>query len=142
MDLKEMSFGILIILVTINALYLWSLEQDPVKNYVSFTPVNDLNASSLSQDVKTLQISTDESISTALRLDLLGFIQNLAGAFSTVWQIVMKLAFGWLALTQGILDSVGLGSLALVFQVPLLIIQLIGAFYFVRDFINTVRGVG
>jgi len=141
-DFKEMSFTILVILVAISALYGWVSVQPVIGTAAAVSGVPGYDAGTLGADLNSFSIAANSMITTSPLTDVIGYLSILYKFFSSVWGIIMKLGFGWTALLQGVFAPLGLDSIALVFTAPLLIIQIIGVLYFIRDIVNTIRGVG
>jgi hypothetical protein len=140
-DIKQMSFLLLVLLVTVSGVYEWAQAQPVLANDLGVGSVGGFEASTLSGYLSDINISAGNAIETATRLDLLGFMGSLTTVFITTFSIFMKLMFGWADLVGGIFAAVGLGGIDVIFIAPLAIIQLFALFYFLRDLVNTVRGV-
>jgi len=154
--MKDASFALLIILVGISATYEW-VSADPVlSGSTNFVPSSDFNVSNILNDVNALGFVAESDIETEERTDLLSYIGSLiggaveaaegaaatAGAFTAAFALAMKMVFGWALLINAIFTAMDIPSLSFIFIPPIAVIQLLGITYFIRDIVNTVRGVG
>lgn len=141
-DVKEMSFMLLIILVAISGTYEWARTDVVLGKELGMGEIGGFESATLLNDVNTFQISTSQFISSSAQLDIVGFVSSLIELFGTTWNIFSKLMFGWVGLVDGIFNSIGMAGLSVIFIGPIAVMQILGAFYFLRDIVNTLRGVG
>lgn len=143
-DIKQASFMLLVLLVSVSAIYEWAENEDinPVlSKQVGVGSLGDLNSTSLRSNVASVEISVENIIQTTESADILGFLNALVSLFISGFAIFMNILFGWIVLVEGIFASIGLGELSIIFIGPIAIIQLFGLFYFIRDLVNAVRGI-
>lgn len=146
-DMKEMGFILLVLLVSVSGIYEWTKTDALLSTQLGVDTVEGFESASLKADLNVLGESANELvtvniISTNPITELLNFITALQIFFGTVWGIFLKLMFGWSGLVGAIFSSIGMSDLAIVFIVPVSVIQLIAALYFIRDIVNTLRGAG
>lgn len=141
-DIKQMGFVLLVLLVSISGIYEWAASQPVLGEQLGVSGIGGFEADTLESRLLEFETAIEDSIETALRVDIFGFITSFIGMFSAMFDVFMKLMFGWQVLVDGIFASVGLESLSIIFVAPLTIIQMFTALYFLRDIINTIRGVG
>ena len=144
-DFKEMSFMMFFLLISISAIYEWANDEElnPVlSRELGVDFIEEFESTTMRAQVSLLQVASTTLISNIVTLNPLYILLSVTSFFSTIWIIFMKLMFGWAALLGAIFDAIGMADLALVFITPLAVIQLFGALYFIRDIVNTVRGVG
>jgi len=142
MDIKQASFVLLVLLVSVSGVYEWARTDAVVGEQLSMGTMTAFSSSTLENNVSTVSLAVTNIITAISRTDLIGFIGALINLFVTTFEIFMRLMFGWIDLVAGIFDSVGLRELEVVFIGPIAIIELFALFYFLRDLVNTVRGVG
>ena len=143
-DFKEMSFMMFFLLVSVSAIYEWVNDAtvNPVLSRelgVSF--IEEFESVTMRSQVLLLQVESTTLISNIATLNPLYILLSVTSFFGTIWVIFMKLMFGWADLLASIFSAVGMVELSVVFIAPLAVMQLFGAFYFIRDIVNTVRGV-
>ncbi len=141
-DIKQMSFLLLVILVTVSGVYEWAQTQPVLGEDLGVGSIGGFESDTLTGYLNDLNSETSNALETAERADLVGFLLSLVGVFLAGFSIFMKLMFGWSLLVGAIFAAVGLEGLDVIFIGPLAIIQLFALFYFLRDLVNTVRGVG
>lgn len=141
-DMKEMGFMLLVLLVSISGIYEWAQTDPALSANLGVGVIEGFESSTLQSDLNKLSSSATNIVTTNPVTELLNFITALQTFFGTVWDIFLKLVFGWGGLVRGIFSSIGMPDLAIVFIVPISVIQLIAAFYFLRDVVNTLRGAG
>lgn len=141
-DMKEMSFMLLVILVSISAIYEWAGTDEVLKKQPGLTHITGFEGGTFLSDVNRFQIGTNELITNAAQAEIVGLLSSLLRFFADIWGIVMRMMFGWIGIVYGIFNSVGIPNISLVFIAPLAVLELLGALYFFRDIVNTVRGVG
>lgn len=142
MDIKQASFVMLILLISISGVYEWANSDETLGKHIQLGNISGLESSSLQKDVVDFKVVVDSVVATTVRLDLLGFISAMASLFKTNFGIFMKLLFGWTSLVDAIFSTTGLSNLSIIFISPVVVLQLLGLFYFLRDLTNTIRGVG
>ncbi len=140
-DLKEMSFILIILLVSVSAVYEWIQTDDDLNKQFGVSSPLDFRSGTLTATLNTFQLAVDNLIQSLLIADLIGFLASLQAFFTSAFQIFMKLMFGWTNIVDSIFDAMDLSSLRIIFTGPLVIIQILGSFYFLRDLVNTLRGV-
>lgn len=140
-DIKQASFMMLILLVSISGVYEWAQTEPVFKDHLSFEQPSGFESDSLESEVGDITIAGEDLIETSERTDLLSYIGSLLTTFASSFGIVMKLLFGWSLLLNAIFTSIGLDFVSVIFIPPIAIIQLLGIFYFIRDIVNTIRGV-
>lgn len=139
---KHMGFMLLVILVTISAVYTWAETEPTLRDSLGVGGTEDFGAGALQQDIDLLKFQTTHIITGNVLTDLLNLIPNLANFFYILWKIFTKIMFGWTGLLSAIFASIGMPMLSWIFIPPIAIIQIIAGFYFFRDIVNTIRGVG
>lgn len=143
-DFKEMSFMMFFLLVSVSAIYEWANDEaiNPVlSRELGVDFIEEFESTTMRNQVLLLQVESTTLISNIVTLNPLYILLSVTSFFSTIWVIFMKLMFGWAALLDSIFSAIGLSELAIVFITPLAVLQLFGALYFIRDIVNTVRGV-
>lgn len=140
-DIKQASFMFLIILVSISAVYEWAASEPVLRDQLGISEIEGFESASLLSDLDTFQISTDNLITTVEQTDILGLLPAMTSFFSSIINIFMRLAFGWSQLVTAIFDSIGVPGISIIFIGPIAVFQMLGAFYLLRDLVNTVRGV-
>jgi len=133
---------LLILLVSISGIYEWAATQPVLARELGISGIEGFESSTLELDIDALQISSENIITTSPLTDISLFINSLLDLFGTMWSIFMRLMFGWQKLINAIFASLDLQSISTVFVVPISIIQILTALYFMRDIVNTIRGVG
>lgn len=141
-DIKQMSFVLLVLLVSVSGIYEWTQTDDVLRTELGVGVIGGFSSGTLQDDVNQLQVSSDNLITTVARVELWNWLGALQSFLGTIWDIFMKLMFGWMRIVSAIFDAVGLENLDIVFIAPLAVLQALGALYFLRDIVNTVRGVG
>lgn len=142
MDMKQSAFVLLVILVAISGLYQWTQTDEILKQSTSLEEIGDFHSDTLVGNITSFQINFTQVITTSPLLDPFGFVGALLSLFGLVFNVFMKLVFGWMDLVDAIFSSMGLSELSVIFSAPLAIIQLFALLYFARDLVNTIRGVG
>ena len=143
-EMKEMSFRVFFILIAINAIFIWAIEdeQSPLNEYVGFEVNEEYSQTSLTTLLDDFRIEVQSSVEDLARVDLFAFLNSLLKVGVVVFNIFMTIAFGWTGLITAILSAVGLQSFQIIIITPLLILQFFGAFYLLRDLVSTIRGFG
>lgn len=147
--MKEMAFGLLVLLVSINAMAEFAASDPALSQVSGLGVVHNLNSSSLQDALEGIETSNDNTIETGERTDLLGALSNLISSFGGqidsflgLVALMFRLAFGWSVLLNAIFVSIGVPSLSIVFVGPIMLIEIICIFYLFRDLVSVIRGVG
>lgn len=141
MDIKQSSFILLIILASVSGVFEFAQTNEVISEQTGISILSEFGITTVQQDIETIDLATENSITSIQRLDLVGILFGLVGLLITIFQIFMKLMFGWIDLIYGIFKSSDLESLSIVFIGPIGIVQLLGITYIIRDIAGTVRGV-
>ena len=135
-------FVLLVILVSISGIYEWAGTDPALSRHLNFTQPSGFESDAIISDVEAIGFEASSEVETSERTDLVAYIGSLLASFAGAFGLIMRLLFGWILLIQAVFASMGLEFLAIVFIPPIAIIQLIGIVYFLRDIVNTIRGVG
>ena len=98
-DIKQMSFMLLVLLVSVSALYETMLSEDDSENYIFPSVANDLgiatiedfSSTSLVNDLNSFQIATNKIFTTNVLTEFSAFLNALSEIWGSVWGIFMKL---------------------------------------------------
>lgn len=143
--LKNTAYLLFILLASTSALFTWVRTDNDINVRLGFEPPSDITASSLdaAYDNFTLKESdTNITTDTEKQTDFFAIIGSALNFFYEIWALLGGVVFGWYALFKGMFSAIGLEALADVFLAPLLAIQMVAVFYFLRDIANTLRGAG
>lgn len=132
----------LILVVSISGVYEWAITDETLGAELGVGAIEGFESATLRGDLESLSIDSNHLVSTITLTEFHNPLTSLMSFFGSVWSIFMKLMFGWLGLIYAVLASMGMETLAVVFIPPLAVLQIIAALYFLRDIVNTVRGVG
>lgn len=141
-DMKEMGFMLLVLLVSVSGIYEWARTDPVLSTNLGVNVIEGFESTTLQNDLNNLSVSATNIVTTNPVTELLNFITALQTFLGTVWTIFLKLMFGWSEVITAIFAFMGLESISIIFIVPISIIQLIAALYFIRDIVNTLRGAG
>jgi len=137
-NMKEAGFTLLVILVTVSAIYQWS-ENDPTLNEMINTDELDIyNSITLRNYVENIEIKTGEELTVQERTNPATFIVPLIAVGAQGLSFLLGLLFGWIGIVEAIFNSSGLAgegilNLAIIFIPPLVMIEILALIYFVID---------
>lgn len=140
-DAKQASFVFLILLVSISSIYEWARTDEFLSEEVGTNVILGFETATLTQELRTMNLSANNIVSPTQQTDLFNFIGSLVAFYGSIFGIFMKFAFGWAGLIDAIFASVGLGNLSIVFMGPIFVFEIIAAYFVLKDLTNTVRGV-
>jgi hypothetical protein len=141
-DIKQASFMVLIILVSVSGVFEWAKTDEVLSQQPIISNPDELSYSELLAIILNINIPGENEVQTESTTDLWILNVPVIGEGLGIATLLYKMFFGWNELLTGIFGYMGLAGLSLVFVVPLAIIELLGIFYLLSDIKRALPFIG
>lgn len=146
-EMKQMGFMLIILLVSVSAVYEFASSEDSSGNPVfpalstalGISSISPLGSSTLQQQVSDVDIASGDDIETTVRENPLAFALGLLNTALSMFVIFLPLLFGWVALIDAIFVSIGIPGMSIVFIGPIAVIEILTIIYFLIDIVLAAR---
>ncbi len=132
--LKTTSLVMLIMLLSVNAIFDFVIVNAEYGQYVLIDPSDDFSTNTISSALQSIEYSLGDIVSSAEINNFFGFgtaALSLAGIF--LFKLLPAMALGWMSIIDSITIPLGLGGIGLGFKAVLLGLEAIGIFYIILD---------
>jgi len=139
-EIKEMGYMLLLLLVSISAMYEWAMTEPTIGPSLGVDSVEGYSGGDFASRAVTIQsdLVATETVELTAQTEPLALGAAAIATGVSLLGLMFSLLFGWTALVTAIFKSIGVESMALVITAPIGALQVFTIFYLIIDVVKAV----
>ena len=139
-EIKEMGYMLLLLLVSISAMYEWAMTEPTIGQSLGVDSVEGYSGDDFADKAVTIQsdLVATQAVELTVQTEPWALGMVAIGTGISLLGLMFSLLFGWTALVTAIFKSIGVESMALVITAPIGALQVFTIFYLIIDVVKAV----